>query len=132
MTLLERMQTAIDTMTAGEKLMGSLQVTILGVGIVFVALMLLFVVITGMNKTLNNSSKEAAKTQPVEPKVEPKPEVIEEEQDETELVAVITAAVAASLHTSTHNIVVRNITRTPDNTPAWAKSGRMEQISNRL
>lgn len=126
MNLIDQMKFFIDAMTLGEKVLGSIVVTILGIGIVFVALIILFLTIVAMQKVLGR----------LEPKrgVELKPiDINEEEKDgkleDTELVAVITAAIAASLNTFTHNIVVRNITRTQDSAPAWAKAGRRDQIT---
>lgn len=129
MNLLERLNNHIDTMTLGEKLMASLQVTLLGVFIVFLALALLFVFVSAMKAVFNKPTK--AKQKDVVKVVEaPAVEVVvEETMDDTELVAVITAAVAASLETSTHNIIVRNIVRLPDSTPAWGKLGRMQRLN---
>ncbi|ABR49356.1 sodium pump decarboxylase, gamma subunit [Alkaliphilus metalliredigens QYMF] len=133
MTLLEKMKVSIDQMTMAEKLGGSLQATVMGVSIVFVALMFLFLAITIMEKMLYGAEQKKTKKEvpvPVEATIEEAEE--EDTTSDTELVAVITAAIAASLHTSTHNIVVRNIVRTSENTPAWARAGRGEQVQSRL
>lgn len=130
MGLLEKMQFSIDSMSLGERFAGSMVVTLMGVGIVFAALAILYFAIIIMQKMVNG----------VQPKKEvvSKPAIVEEpveeedDVDNTELVAVITAAVAASLNTSTHNIIVRNITRSQDTTPSWARMGRIDQISNKL
>lgn len=128
MNLINQMKLSMDAMTLGEKFTGSIIVTLLGVGIVFAALIVLFFTIVGMEKII-------VKPKPKK-EVEPKPaNVIEEEEqedviDDTELVAVITAAIASSLNTSTHNLIVKNITRVEDTTPSWAKAGRMDQITN--
>lgn len=130
MDLLEKMQFSIDTMTFGEKFLGSAVVTLLGVGIVFIALITLYITIVIMQKAVGRlGSKKEAKVEPItkEPAVEDIKDS-EDAIDNTELVAVITAAVAASLHTSTHNIIVRNITRTKEVTPSWAKIGRIDQM----
>jgi len=131
MSLLEKMKVSADSLTMGEKLMGSLQVTLFGLIVVFFALGILYVCINIMHMLLNSSTKkkpQAAAPTPV--KVEEPPAVEEEELvDDTELVAVITAAIAATLQTSTHNIIVRNITRQPEGTPAWGKLGRMENVN---
>lgn len=134
MGLLEKMQFSIDTMSFGEKFLGSIVVTLLGVGIVFSALIALYLTIVIMQKVVSGlQPKKKAEIAPItkEPAVE---DTIDTEDtiDNVELVAVITAAIAASLHTSTHNIVVRNITRTNDATPSWAKIGRVDQISSKL
>ena len=130
MDLLQQMKVSIDTMTLGEKFLGSMLVTFLGIGIVFIGLAVLYISITIMNKVVNTpkSNKELQPTPTATEKVEEEVGIM----DDMELVAVITAAVAASLHTSTHNIVVRNITRISDATPSWAKMGRVDQVSNKL
>jgi len=133
MGLLEKMQFSIDSMTLGERFAGSIVVTLMGVGIVFAALAILYCAIVIMQKVVNGTQpKKEAFTKPttIEESVAENNE--EDHIDHTELVAVITAAVAASLNTSTHNIIVRNITRSQDMTPVWAKVGRTDQISNKL
>jgi len=143
-TLLQRMSSSIETMTLGERLLGSLQVTLLGVAVVFVALASLFIIIMLLDKFVHQaesgaekrkSKKTAAQTTTKEA-ADKSPGVVPEEESKEEdmgqLVAVITAAVAASMHTSTHNIVVRNIVRTPDTAPAWNRLGRMQQINQRV
>lgn len=122
----------LEQLTLGEKFLGSMYIAILGMAITFIALMILWGLIIIMGKVLNttqpkkkevNVVKEAAKPAPVEKKDEEEPE---------ELVAVITAAIAASLGTSSSNIVVRNIVRVPDTTPAWGRAGRTEQMNRML
>ncbi len=131
MNLLERMNVSIDTMTMGEKFLGSMIVTLVGIGIVFAGLAILYFAIIIMQKVVGKSQPK--KIVDSKPSSTIEDEVVEEETvDSAELVAVITAAVAASLNTSTHNIVVRNITRISDQTPSWAKMGRVDQISNKL
>lgn len=144
MTLLEQLKVSIDTMTLGEKFLGSLQVTLLGVAIVFVALAMLFIIIKILDNFIHQAESSAAKKKgkkadeesaakaAAEKPAQDPAEREEPQQDEGELVAVISAAVAASLHTSTHNIIVRNIVRTPDTAPAWNRLGRMQQINRQL
>ena len=144
MTLLEQMKESIDGMTMGEKFLGSLQVTFLGVAIVFIALAMLFIIIMILDNFIHQAESGAAKRKEKKSAAEaalkassdkpvPEPAVSETpQQNEDELVAVVSAAVAASLHTSTHNIIVRNIVRTPDNSPAWNRLGRMQQIDRQL
>lgn len=135
MGLIDRMKIATDmqNMSMGEKFLGSLQVTIFGMAIVFIALLLLFLIIKTLETALygraNKENTLGAKKEAVSPQAQA-PNVVEKElQDDSQLVAVITAAIAASLHTSIHNIVVRNIVRVPDATPAWGKLGRMQQLN---
>lgn len=143
MTLLERMNSSIETMTLGEKFLGSLQVTLLGVAVVFLALAALFVIImildkfihqaeSGAEKRKTQKAAAAATKETADKPVTGVPDEEAPEEDISQLVAVITAAVAASLHTSTHNIIVKNIVRTPDTAPAWNRLGRMQQINQRV
>lgn len=134
MSLMERMKVASDlqNMSIGEKFLGGLQVTMFGMAVVFVVLLLLFLVIKLLESFLSRKENKEEipttnnkTTTPVESIVAETSEFQEDEQ----LVAVIAAAVAASLHTSTHNIIVRNIVRVPDTTPAWGRLSRMQQIN---
>ncbi len=136
-TLLDRLRDPSVEMSFGDKLAASLQVTVLGVVIVVLALVLLYFAINIMEKLLQDPKKSAAKATEAqsvkavtaEPSEDQESQQGANEQNYEELVAVITAAIAASLETSTHNIVVRNIVRSADTTPAWGKAGRAEQIN---
>ncbi|WP_432663072.1 OadG family protein [Wukongibacter baidiensis] len=108
-----------------------LLITALGMGVTFAALIALSFMLDLMKVLFYKEPTKA----PV--KVEPRPKAAPEspapaKEDDEELVAVITAAVAASLNTSTHNIVVRNIVRLPDATPAWGRAGRIDQMNKML
>lgn len=121
----------LQNMSMGEKLFGGIQVALFGIGIVFVALFLLFLIIKVLETFLYQAGKAPVtkETDKVKAPVKVEEDMEEEAVDDTQLVAVITAAVAASLHTSTHNIVVRNIVRVPDTTPAWGRLGRIQQVN---
>lgn len=122
----------IKTMTVGEKTMASLQVTLLGMAITFVALMILWGLIIIMTKVLHTTQPKQKATNVAKPAPAPEVKPQEDLGESEELVAVITAAIAASLNTSTHNIVVRNIVRLADPTPAWGRSGRVDQMNRML
>lgn len=134
-TLLDRLRDPSVELSFGDKLAASIQVTILGVVIVLMALVLLYFAINIMERLLQQPKKPAETAPKAVPEKPETAEPVEEsqpsaaQQQDEELVAVITAAVAASMETSTHNIVVRNIVRTADNTPAWGRAGRTEQIN---
>ena len=134
-TLLDRLRDPNSDMSFMDKLGASIQVTILGVFIVVVALVLLYFAINIMERLLREPKKSSETVSKEAPVKTPVSEPVKEEstslaeQENEELVAVITAAIAASMETSTHNIVVRNIVRTGDTTPAWGKAGRVEQIN---
>lgn len=126
----------IKQMAMNDRIMASLQVTLLGMGITFVALVLLWGVIIVFSRTVaaienaKNPKVEVVATNVAETPVANA--VVESQEDETQLVAVITAAIAASLGTTMNNIVVKNITRVHDTTPAWGRVGRTEQMNSRL
>jgi sodium pump decarboxylase gamma subunit len=83
-----------------------LQVMILGLGTVFVVLVLLIGMIWLINKLLSRDSKKE-KISEIQVESPAAAETAEEEGDA--LIAVITAAVCAGLHTSTHNFRVHSI-----------------------
>lgn len=113
-----------------------LQVTAIGIGIVFFGL----VVLIGLVKLISlatgslGKKKEAPKPAPQPVSAPAAMRVIEEEapaaQDDGELIAVITAAITAMLDEGTA-FVVRKVRRV-SNTPAWGKAGREEQIYSRF
>lgn len=49
-------------------------------------------------------------------------------QADSELIAVITAAIAASLGTSSNGIRIKSLRRSGSSTPAWGREGRYEQF----
>lgn len=113
-----------------------LLVTALGMGVTFAALIALSFMLDLLRilfykdpnkKVVEVKEKTSAKVQE-----EKKPVEATAETEDEELIAVITAAVAASLNTTTHNIIVKNIVRVPDTTPAWAKAGRLDQMNQML
>lgn len=121
-------------MPMGDKLVATMYVIILGMGITFTALILIWGLTALMSKiimAIDANKKPEIKT--VKPVAAEKPAVdAPKEEDQTELIAVITAAIAASLNTSMHNIVVSNITRVSDNTPVWGQTGRNEVMASRF
>ncbi|MGV8145185.1 MAG: OadG family protein [Alkaliphilus sp.] len=130
--LLEKMKYSIDSLTTSEKIMGSLQVTMSGIAIVFIALLALYIVIRVMEATIgkpvvSHKVKCEEHTVALRNSEEEKNKI-----DNMELVAIITAALSANLNTARCNIVVKNIRRINDESPAWAKAGRTEQIGSML
>ncbi len=139
MTLLDKLAdpNLLEQMTTSEKLSASFQATVLGMGITFTAL----IIIWGLTVLLKNVvlSIEGKKDSGVKVVNTPKKktqavsEVVEEDlTDDEELIAVISAAVASSMGTSVRNIVVRNIVRVNDDTPTWGKVARIDQVNSRL
>jgi sodium pump decarboxylase gamma subunit len=124
----------MQTLTISDKLMAGLVTTILGMGITFIALILLQFMISWMDKILNNEKQTqtnsaatngaAIKQQKNTPK--------SHYHDDKELVAVIATAIAMKMKTSVDNIVIRNIEKLDDRSPAWNRAGIIEQMNSRL
>lgn len=123
----------IHTLSVGEKFQGALMVTILGMGITFSSLILIRYLTSLLSYVVMKiESKNKPAVELVSKTEAAVVEEVVEETDDEELIAVISAAIAASLNTSIHNIVVRNIVRTEDATPAWGQAGRMQQLNNTI
>ncbi|MBQ8639540.1 MAG: OadG family protein [Lachnospiraceae bacterium] len=108
--------------TFGEKMAKAAMNTVMGLGTVFVMLILIsgliycfnFIHAWEENRSKKNSEPAAPAAAPEVPVVPAVEEVVEEELvDDLELVAVITAAIAASEGTSADGLIVRSIKRAP-------------------
>lgn len=125
----------MPTLAASDKLFAGLITTILGMGITFTALIVLQFIISWMDKIINNSGRKLQKIP--EPVAVPAPSSetatpVVPAQDDNELIAVITATIAMQLKTSVDNIVIRNIEKVEDRSPAWNRAGIIEQMMSRL
>lgn len=122
-------------MSLGDKMVATLYVILLGMGITFVALILIWALTALMSRIIRavEGGAKPAVTEATNSKapVAPAQVAVSEEEDEA-LIAVITAAIAASLNTSMHNIVVTNITRVNDETPVWGRAGRSDVMNSRF
>lgn len=119
----------LKTLTAMQRLTAGLITTMLGMGITFIALIVLQFVIGLM-------AKLSVKESPVEQQVGPQPEpaqssAAQEQQNDEELVAAITVALAVQLKTAASNIVIRNIRKVEDHSPVWNRVGLTEQMTNK-
>ncbi|MCI6373974.1 MAG: OadG family protein [Clostridiales bacterium] len=120
------------------KLQYGLSVALVGIGTVFVGLVILIALIKVMEMVIHGATggKKAPAAAPA-PVPAPAPAVVEEEpeQDDDELIAVIAAAVAMAMEAAgeenTTGFVVRSIRRI-NNAPAWNRAGREEQVYSRM
>jgi len=120
----------IGKMEMADKLKGSLMVTLLGMGITFVVLMLLWFLIAMMTKALNRPAKVVAPAAPVAASAAPAASVAPVvAHDDTELVAVITAAIASATNVPVCSVVVQNIRRTGGK--SWSNINKQEQLDSR-
>jgi len=129
MNLVKTEPKAIETLSLSEKTLLILFVSGLGMAVTFAVLLFLWFAISVLTKILNTGSKKPSKVEEI--KTEVVTQTSDEEDDEV-IIAVIAAAVAASLNTSIHNIIVKNVVRVNDQSPSWAKTGRIEQINTRF
>jgi glutaconyl-CoA/methylmalonyl-CoA decarboxylase subunit delta len=118
----------LKTLSLGSKFMAGLVTSVMGMGITFIALILLQFIISWMARLATPGNQPAPATAEVAPKTISQTE----EDDDLELTAVITAILAHHLHTTSDNIIIRNITRIEDSSPLWNRAGILEQINSRL
>lgn len=123
----------IQQMSGSEKVAASLIVALLGMLITFIVLCILWAIIAAMTKFLYREEKKTiVNTAPstTAPQVSESAASVEEKEDEA-LIAVITAAIAASMQRPVQSIIVKNIKRTADIMPAWARVAKNEQLDSR-
>jgi sodium pump decarboxylase gamma subunit len=121
-----------------SKLWFGLQVAVLGMGIVFVALIILSYltsllsrIASGKDQPTVIKDETAGGKKDLKTPVNTKSDLVEQEGDviTPELMAVITAAVHEWLGTTKYRITaIRKICK--EKTPLWAQAGRTEQMKN--
>ena len=130
--ILDQMSHDITALTFGEKMLGGLAVTALSMAIVFLVLVLLIGIIKAMDIMVNPKSKQENEENNEFDNIQSYEQEQEPSEDISELIAVISAAVACSMGVSESKIRVVNINRVGNDSPTWAKNGRLEQLQNRL
>ena len=126
-------------MSLAEALGEGLQVTVIGLIIVFSVLIILMLVMMLM-KVIFYKPQNDAKTAQTPPAPAPVPvsaapapaSAVKNSMDEGELVAVLTAAIAASLNTSTYHLNIKSYRRIENTSPAWNKAGLRDVIDARF
>jgi sodium pump decarboxylase gamma subunit len=123
----------MQSLSIMDKLIAGLITTLLGMGITFAALIILQFIISLMDKIINKREKVpiAAASSVLTTNKSPDSKA-EHCRDDTELVAVIACVIAMKLKTSVENIVIKNIERLDDRSPAWNRAGIIEQMNSRL
>lgn len=129
--------TLIEQMSLGEKISASLFITVLGMLITFAALVGLWGLTAAYSKIIRNAEQKKKEkglkaSTPAVKADEPKQEEQAPAQDDGELVAILAAAIAMATDKRPQDIIVRQIRRTIDATPAWGQAGRLEQMNSRL
>lgn len=118
-----------DTMLISTKLANGLGLTIVGMGVVFVTLILISLALDALRVISAALEKESLQ---VPPGIDIQLVTAAPEEDEEELVAVITAAVAASTDTATDDFIIRSIRPRPFQDSLWSLAGRKQQMKDRL
>ena len=117
-------------MSVIEQLAFSGKVALVGLGLVFLGLIILIILISLMGKIFESVNSGKRDTPAPAPVPEPVPEILTEEvsyQDDAELVAVITAALMAYEQKTGKALVVRSVRRSG----AWGRTARQEQVYSR-
>lgn len=136
MSLLERLANPneLSAMPLNEKLVASLSVAILGMGITFIVLIFLQYCIKLMSRLVGGTAehKQVTVTESSVSLEKPRPvDAPPVEEDEEELIAVLTAAVAACMGRPADRFVLRNVRQLPDAAPGWARAGLSDQMTLR-
>lgn len=150
MSLMEKFAdpSMMHSLSFGDKMAGAGITTLMGMGITFIVLILLWLVISILTRIVRGTQKK--KEAPAAPAAAPEKAVpaaavaqtpaeapaaaplAEEMVDDAQLIAVIAAAIAAAEGSEIQsNLVVRKIRRVAGPTVAWAREGREECLESR-
>ena len=128
----------IDSLSFGEKMVGSGVTMMMGMGITFTILILLWGCIAVMGLLMKKASRKPAEAvkepAPAKKQTAPLPVVSASSGDmpQNELIAVIAAAVsAAEGKAGEDGLVIRKIQRVAGPWTRWHKAGQMEWIDSR-
>lgn len=117
----------ILNMSIGEKLINSLMVTALGMGITFLVLIILFFVIKIMTFILAPKTEKISKVE--KDIIEEKESAILDDNSDDEIVAVLTAAIMAYTG-GRKKLIVRSFREIEPSLSQWTKLG-IEETMNR-
>ena len=126
-----------DTLTMGEKILGSLITAMMGMGTTFLVLILIWGFIALISRLIRTEEKafkhgDAGKAAAEAPAPVAAPVAAAEPAGDDALIAVITAAIAAAQGSAvTSNLIVRKIIRIPGPDPVWSNTGRHEALDSR-
>ena len=125
-----------ETLTMGERVLGSLITAMMGMGTTFTVLVLIWGFINLISRAVRTEEKlfkhEAGGKAPA-PAPAPAPvAAAAAPAGDDALIAVITAAIAAAQGSAvTSNLIVRKIIRIPGPDPVWSNTGRHEALDSR-
>ncbi len=116
--------------TLQSALLEGVQVTVVGMAIVFGVLIILMLVLMAMKKVFYKEPAQQQVKEEIVVKEEPVTTSVSQ-PDETELIAVLAAAVAASSGLSTYNLKIKSYRRIGSSSPSWHRAGINETINSR-
>lgn len=120
-------QNIVLGITQGERISEGLVTLVIGMSVVFIALLILVVILETSGKFFGNLRKHTAAKQVNTPAPVVAAVPVDRQIDDLELIAVITATIAASMGTSSDNLQVRSLRKTNN---VWRTAGRKEQLYN--
>ena len=118
----------IHSLSFGEKMLGSTVTMIMGLGITFTILLLIWLFIAIMGKILGAAEH---KKKAAAPAAAPAPAKTEPAAADDSLIAVIAAAIAAYEGGSADNLVVRKITRLSGDMTPWESAANLARMETR-
>ena len=125
----------IHSLSFGEKMLGSTVTMIMGLGITFTILLLIWLFIAIMGKILgaaeHKKKAEAAPAAAPAPAAASAPAKAEPAAADDSLIAVIAAAIAAYEGGSADNLVVRKITRLSGDMTPWESAANLARMETR-
>jgi sodium pump decarboxylase gamma subunit len=124
----------IDSLSASQRLMAGLVTTLLGMGITFLALVVLMFVTSLMEKIggKEKAPVPAPRARKTSQSSGGKTDVNRRGSNDEEIAAAITTALAVMLETSTSNFVVKTIRRVEDSSTSWSRAGLADQLQRKF
>lgn len=124
-----------DSLSFGDKMAGSAITMLMGMGVTFVVLMLLWGIFALMGKVISSTAAKGDKASKAETKANATPSVAAPApaaDTDGVITAVIAAAIAAyQSEGGTGNLVVRKIQRLSGETTLWTNAAREDCIESR-
>lgn len=121
---------AIHDLSFMEKMAGGLVVTLLGMGITFLALILLQIIIALLARIVAKTEKKPL--QPPAASLEQPGSSGAGKNNDEELVAAISAALAMTMQRPAGDIAIRNIRKIEEPSLLWNRAGILDQMNTRL
>ncbi len=110
----------------------ALGVSVIGFGIVFAVLVILWIVLELYRPIFHRKNKDMMSAVPASEPAKASI-AVDKAPEEAELIAVLTAAAAACMGLrSTYNLKIQSYRRIESNTPVWNSVSRKENLENRF